>query len=123
MLIELCICSHYQKMCLPQLNRSFKLNKEYVLELLKLNDKRRLHDQLLDWQMPNYPLNGTILIEKGCPAGKKIKYALNKLRDIWADSNFAMEQDELLEKLPVALQSYADEERQGNMRKKAKTNK
>lgn len=110
-------------MCLPQLNRSFKLNKEYVLELLKLNDKKRLHDQLLEWQMPNFPLNGTLLMEKGCPAGKKIKYALQKLRDIWADSNFTLQTEELLEQLPIVMKSYAEEEKQGNMRKKAKTNK
>lgn len=111
-------------MCLPLLNRSFKLNKEYVLELLKLNDKKRLYDQLLDWQMPNYPLNGTILMEeKGCPTGKKMKYVLNRLRDIWADSNFTLQKDELLEHYPMALESYAEEERQGNKRKKAKTNK
>lgn len=110
-------------MCLPQLNRSFKLNKEYVLELLILNDKKRLYDQLFEWEMPKYPLNGTILIEKGCPAGKKIKYALNKLRDIWADNNFQLEQDQLLEQLPDVLKCYADEERQENLRKKAKTNK
>lgn len=110
-------------MCLPQLNRSFKLNKEYVLELLILNDKKRLYDQLSEWQQPNFPLNGTILMEKGCPAGKKIKYALGKLRDIWADSNFTLQQEELLEQLPTILKNYADEDRQGNMRKKAKTNK
>lgn len=110
-------------MCLPQLNRSFKLNKEYILELLKFNDKKRLHDQLLEWEMPYYPLNGKILIEKGCPAGKKIKYVLEKLRDIWADSNFTLQQDELLEHLPMVLKTYTEEERAGNMRKKAKTNK
>lgn len=105
------------------LNRSFKLNKEYVLELLILNDKKRLYDQLLEWQMPAYPLNGTILMEKGCPPGKKMKYVLNKLRDTWADSNFTLQADELLEHYQSALDSYAEEERQGNKRKKAKTNK
>lgn len=110
-------------MCLPLLNRSFKLNKEYVLELLKLNDKKRVYDQLVDWEMPRYPLNGTILMENGCPAGKKVKYVLHHLRDVWANSLFTMELHELLAQMPVILKNFADEEQHENMRKKAKTKK
>lgn len=110
-------------MCLPRVNRSFKLNKEYVLELLKLNDKRRVYDQLLEWEMPKFPINGVILIENGCPAGKKIKFVLDNLRDIWADGNFQLEQTDLLKQLPFVLQAYAEGGRNENQRKKAKTNK
>lgn len=109
-------------MCLPEKNRSFKLNKEYVLELLKLNDKRRLHDQLLEWEMPRYPINGTVLMERGVQPGKKMQRLLSKLRDIWADSNFTMDTDELLKCLPTVLQQ-TEEEFNENMRKKLKTEK
>lgn len=110
-------------MCLPQVNRSFKLNKEYVLELLKLNDKKRFHDELIDWIMPKYPLNGNILIDNHCTGGKKIKYVLNELRDVWANSNFTLELDDLLKQVPICAQRYDEVEKQENQRKKAKLHK
>ncbi|XP_055306676.1 CCA tRNA nucleotidyltransferase 1, mitochondrial [Sitodiplosis mosellana] len=111
---------HYQKMCLPQRNRSFKLLKDFVLELLKYNGKRQIYDQLLDWEMPKFPVNGTILIESGY-SGRKMGAILEKLRDIWADSNFQMSQEELMQQhLTPVQQKVAEEE---SLRKKVKTKK
>lgn len=110
-------------MCSSQRNRSFALNKRYVLELLKLNDKKDLHDQLLEWKMPKFPLNGNILLEKGCPAGKKIQFVLAKLRKNWVDSAFSLQQNELIGQMPDILESYTKDERAGNKRKKTEKNK
>lgn len=110
-------------MCLPRVNRSFKLNKEYVLELLKLNDKKRIFDDLLAWEMPQFEINGTILMEKGCPSGKKMKFVIQKLRDLWADSNFTLQPNELLEQLPTILTELAENDRAESSRKKPKLNK
>lgn len=107
-------------MCLPQRNRSFKLLKDFVLELLKYNDKRLIYDQLIDWEMPKFPINGTILTEHGY-SGRKMGAILEKLRDIWADSNFEMSQEELLQQhLTPVQQEVAEEE---SLRKKVKTKK
>lgn len=107
-------------MCLPLRNRSFKLLKDFVLELLKYNDKRLIYDQLLDWEMPRFPINGTILMENG-HSGRKMGPILEKLRDIWADSNFSMSQSELLQQhLTPVQQKVAEEE---SLRKKVKTKK
>lgn len=95
-------------MILAQSNRSFK---GYVLELLKLNDKKHLHDQLLELEVPKFPLNRNILLEKGCPAGKRIEYVLGKLRDNWIDSNFTLQQYELIEQLPAVLEGYTEKQR------------
>lgn len=107
-------------MCLPQRNRSFKLLKDFVLELLKYNGKRLIYDELLDWEMPKYPINGTILMENGY-SGRKTGAILEKLRDIWADSNFQMSREELLQQhLSPVQQKVAEEE---SLRKKVKTKK
>lgn len=100
--------------------RSAKLNTEYVLELLKLTDKREIYDQLSTWEMPKFPINGHILIENGCPAGKKMKFIITKLADIWSANNFSMEKDELLKHLPDVLNEVSNEE---GARKKAKREK
>lgn len=116
------IISHrfYQKMCLPQRNRSFKLLKDFVLELLKYHGKRPIYDQLLDWEMPKFPVNGTILMENGY-SGRKMGAIIEKLREIWADSNFEMSQEELMQQhLTPVQQKVAEEE---SLRKKVKTKK
>lgn len=111
---------YYQKMCLPQKNRSFKLLKDFVLELLKYNDKRQIYDELLEWEQPKFPINGTILTECGY-SGRKMGAIIEKLRDIWADSNFQMSQEELLQQhLTPVQQKVAEEE---SLRKKVKTKK
>lgn len=111
---------YYQKMCLPQRNRSFKLLKDFVLELLKYNDKRPIYNELLDWEMPKFPVNGAILMENGY-SGRKMGAILEKLRDIWADSNFQMSQEELMQQhLTPVQQKVAEEE---SLRKKVKTKK
>lgn len=107
-------------MCMQGNGRSSKLNTEYVLELLKLNDKRALYDQLSEWDMPKYPINGHILMENGCPAGKKMKVILTKLANIWSENNFSLDKDELLKFLPDVLSEMSNEE---SVRKKAKREK
>ncbi|MEL7274647.1 MAG: CCA tRNA nucleotidyltransferase [Pseudomonadota bacterium] len=52
---------------------------------------------------PVFPLSGKHLLEKGYEPGPIIAPTLRKLEDIWIDSDFAMEKDELLAKLPVEL--------------------
>lgn len=107
-------------MCLPQRNLSFKLLKEFILELLKYNGKREIYDQILEWEMPKFPINGTVLMDNGC-SGRKMCNILTKLRDIWADSNFQMSQEELLQQhLTDVQQKIAEEE---SVRKKVKTKK
>lgn len=107
-------------MCLPQRNRSFNLLKDFTLELLKYNDKREIYDQLIDWEMPKFPVNGNMLIEHGY-SGRKMGAILEKLRDIWADSNFQMSREELLQQHLMHVQQKVAEEE--SLRKKVKTKK
>lgn len=107
-------------MCLPQKNRSFNLLKDFVLELLKYNDKREIYDQIIGWEMPKFPITGALLTEHGYN-GRKVGAIQSKLRDIWADSNFQMTREELMQHhLAHVQQEVAEEE---NQRKKVKTKK
>ncbi|XP_031630069.1 CCA tRNA nucleotidyltransferase 1, mitochondrial-like [Contarinia nasturtii] len=87
---------HYQKMCVPQQGHSFKVRKDFVLALLVYNGKRPIYDQLLDWKIPKYPVNRTILEKHGC-RGHSAELILERLRLIWADSNFQISENELLQ--------------------------
>lgn len=94
--------------------------KEFVLELLKYHGKRDLYDQLYEWEQPKYPLNGQSLMDRGVN-GKRVGGILNRLRDIWADSNFQMSGEELLQHhLDVVKQQIMDEEEILRKRKKLK---
>lgn len=91
--------------------------------MLKLNDKKNLHDQFLELETPKFPLNRHILLEKGYAAGKKLEYVLGKLRDNWINSNFTLQRDELIEQVPAVLEGYTEQLRTKNKPNKAKTNK
>lgn len=107
-------------MCLPQRNRSFKLLKDFVKELLIYNDKRQIYDVICDWEMPKFPIDGSVLTENGY-SGRKVGVILSKLRDIWADSNFTMTAEELMQQHLIHVQERVAEEE--SIRKKVKTKK
>lgn len=70
--------------------------------------------------MPKFPVNGAVLMENGY-SGRKMGAILEKLRDIWADSNFQMSQEELMQQhLTPVQQKVAEEE---SLRKKVRTKK
>lgn len=110
-------------MCLPQRNLTFKTQKEFVLELLIYNDKRPIYDELLNWRRPKFPICESVLRENICNARKvTLDKVLYKLRDIWAESNFQMSQEELLQQhLTDVQQKIAEEE--SVKKKKVKINK
>lgn len=103
---------YYKKMCLPRKKASFKVSKEYVLELLKLTDKKHLHDELIDWVLPKFPLTGDTLRDNNYTDGKKVQYILLQMREVWADSNFTLEVDDLMKYVPQCAQNFDDERNQ-----------
>lgn len=77
--------------------------KEFLLELLKYNDKRDLHDKLLAWRIARMPVASSHLAEKGVPPGKNMGQILQRLREIWCDNNLQIATAELLNHLPEVL--------------------
>ncbi|KAL1512664.1 hypothetical protein ABEB36_002222 [Hypothenemus hampei] len=79
--------------------------KQYVLELLKYNNSP--HMALMEtWEIPNFPVNGTMLKEKGIDNGKRMGLILQELKNIWADSKFKLSTEELLSKVPIILEKF-----------------
>lgn len=72
--------------------------------------------------MPRFPINGHALKDRGCPGKKTIGLVLYQLKLIWADSDFKLTADELLDKhLPTVLENLDTESMSPN--KKQKTTK
>ncbi|XP_058172246.1 CCA tRNA nucleotidyltransferase 1, mitochondrial [Anopheles ziemanni] len=93
----------FQQLCLQTIS-SAKIKKEYVLELLKYHGKRGLHQQLLDWPLPQFPIKGNVLIAKGAPTGPKLGHVMDRLKVIWSNNQYSMTQEQLLEHLPKVLE-------------------
>ncbi|XP_037897741.1 CCA tRNA nucleotidyltransferase 1, mitochondrial, partial [Glossina fuscipes] len=91
----------YQKLCLQTYIR-----RDFVEELLKYKHKRELYDKLRSWRIPPFPVNGNILKDRGSIPTRKIGLVLAQLKLIWADSNFQLSSEELLEKhLPEVMEN------------------
>ncbi|XP_017874753.1 PREDICTED: CCA tRNA nucleotidyltransferase 1, mitochondrial [Drosophila arizonae] len=88
----------YQKLCLQPYAK-----RDYVEQLLKYANKLELFAQLKEWQMPSLPINGNTLKPYGL-AGKQVGVVLNELRLLWADSDFTLSAEQLLEKMPAILE-------------------
>lgn len=97
-----------------------KLLKEYVLELLKYHGKWDLHDELKNWEIPRFPVNGSMLKSHDCPVGQKMGIVMNKLKEEWVKSHFTLNADELLAHLPKILDEIRDSDKMHMKRQKVK---
>lgn len=88
----------YQKLCLQPYAK-----RDFVEQLLKYANKLELYAQLKEWQMPSLPINGNTLKPYGLE-GKQVGMVLNELRLLWADSDFTLSAEQLLEKVPAILE-------------------
>lgn len=100
------ICRSYQKIII--LSNTPGVVREYVRELLKYQDKRDLHDQLLRWSIPRMPVGGRQLAGHGVLPGKKMGFVTSKLREIWCDHEFKIDADALLKHLPDVLNEFEE---------------
>lgn len=89
-------------MCLNTI-KSRNIVKQYILELLKYNNKTELYRQLKEWEIPAFPVNGNVLMAHGCPKGSATGQVLEKLKEIWLKHDFQLSSDELLNELPGIL--------------------
>ncbi|KAG8231146.1 hypothetical protein J437_LFUL011215 [Ladona fulva] len=92
----------YQKMLI---NSKSKQNdtRDWIKELLKYKGDIPTLEEFERWKVPKFPVGGNMLMERGIPGGKRMAPVLMKLKDIWAESNFQLTTEELLEKLPDVL--------------------
>ncbi|XP_034662237.1 CCA tRNA nucleotidyltransferase 1, mitochondrial [Drosophila subobscura] len=88
----------YQKLCLQPYAK-----RDYVEQLLKYTNNVELYNQLKAWPTPIFPLNGNMLKDYGL-SGKNLGAGLSMLRLMWADSDFQLTSEQLLEKIPHVLE-------------------
>lgn len=89
---------------------------EYVRELLKYRGDENLLQQFNNWEVPRFPINGKILKEAGVPPGKMYGSIINKLKDIWIDSEYKQSTDDLVKHIPNIMEEF-------EKHKRMKTNK
>lgn len=76
---------------------------EWVLETLKYQGDVDLYDKLRNWEIPKFPINGHLLMQKGFKQGPNLQKALSLLKLVWIESDCQLTRDQLLEKLPNAV--------------------
>lgn len=102
-------CRSYQKsIVLNHMSTTAPVVKEFVLELLKYQDKRDIYDQLLRWSIPRMPVGGKQLNEHGVPPGRKMGFITQKLKEIWCAHRFNIDAEQLLTHLPDVLNEYEE---------------
>lgn len=114
------LLSYYKRMCVLT-GKNQNITKEYVLELLKYNDKPDLFEQLQVWSAPRFPVTGAMLQTHGCSKGRTMGLVMNELKDIWAKGNFELSAEKLLIELPTILNGL-DRSSDGMVSKKPKMN-
>ncbi|CAN8005891.1 unnamed protein product [Ixodes pacificus] len=77
--------------------------QEWICEVLKYRADAELLERFRCWDVPRFPVNGNMLLERGLRSGPKFATVLGKLKEIWFESDFAMTSDELLQRLPEIL--------------------
>ncbi|XP_050674983.1 CCA tRNA nucleotidyltransferase 1, mitochondrial isoform X2 [Leptidea sinapis] len=73
---------------------------DYVKEVLKYRGDEVLLEQLCNWQIPIFPVNGKTLRDNGVPPGKLYGKILSKLKDIWIDNDYKQNCGDLVKYLP-----------------------
>lgn len=73
--------------------------REWIIEVLKYTNSPFL-SEFEAWEMPKFPVNGVMLKGAGIEAGKLMGLVMNELRHIWADSEFNVSAEELLQQVP-----------------------
>lgn len=67
-----------------------------VLELLKYQGEKKIHNDLSRWSIPRFPVSGHDLRKLGITSGKEIGTILQELRETWKKSRYQMNKEELL---------------------------
>lgn len=79
-------------------------------ELLKYRGDKYLIERLQAWEVPRFPISGTMLLENGVAQGPQTGRMIIELRKAWVYSDFQKTPEELLNKdLPIIKQNLSDE--------------
>lgn len=73
--------------------------REFILELCRYKGQYHLIDDLENWKIPPFPVNGT-MIRPHVPKSKLIGRVLGVLQEIWVENDFKLNEEELMKYVP-----------------------
>jgi tRNA nucleotidyltransferase (CCA-adding enzyme) len=79
-----------------------RIDRHWVAQLALLQHRTYLYGDVLAWEIPECPVKGQDLLDAGHKPGPMVGQMVGLLRNLWADSDYTMTREELLEKAPVA---------------------
>lgn len=117
--------------------------REFILELFRFHDKEDLIESFKSWQMPYFPIKGEHLKDKGVKGeylffprvilsctllklwfflfvGQGMGIILNKMKELWVDSDFQYSESDIMNKLPEILSELPEIMNEKNQRKSKK---
>ncbi|GAB1867271.1 tRNA-nucleotidyltransferase 1, mitochondrial [Camponotus japonicus] len=98
----------YQQLILIQSTGRYEIYREYAKEVLKYRGAMELLDEVEQWKIPKFPINGNMMKEH-VPNPKIIGLVLKKLKQIWIDEDFKLTSEHLLEHVPSILSELEEE--------------
>ncbi|XP_050315970.1 CCA tRNA nucleotidyltransferase 1, mitochondrial isoform X2 [Anthonomus grandis grandis] len=81
--------------------------RQYVIEVLKYNNSPYL-EEFEKWEIPSFPINGTMLKENGVDTGRIMGLMMHELKNIWADSEFQLSTSEILDNISMVKAKLAE---------------
>jgi tRNA nucleotidyltransferase (CCA-adding enzyme) len=72
-------------------------DKNQFVQLFLYKGDKQSAKELTSWEPPQFPVNGNdVMKSKGIPPGKEVREVLYHLKKYWADSDYTLTKDEML---------------------------
>jgi len=84
--------------------------RQYIIQVLKYINSPYIQE-FEEWELPNFPINGTVLKEKGIDSGRFMGVVMHELKNIWADKEFQLSREEILDNIPLVLEKLAQKKK------------
>ena len=81
--------------------------REFILELFRYRGEVGLVNEFENWKPPYFPVNGS-MIKQHVSHPKLIGNVLSKLKEIWVDDDFKLNQEELMRHVPRIVSDIKD---------------
>ncbi|XP_072761725.1 CCA tRNA nucleotidyltransferase 1, mitochondrial isoform X2 [Anoplolepis gracilipes] len=92
----------YQHLIFIQPTNRHDLYREYVKEVLRYRGAIDLLNELEQWKIPKFPING-VMLKEHVPTPKLTGPVIAKLQKLWVDEDFKLTGEQLLEHVPSIL--------------------
>lgn len=84
--------------------------KKMVIELLKYNNSPYI-EEFENWDVPKFPVTGSMLKENGVEAGRFMGLVMTELKNRWADQEFTNDLEEILKHLPKIVEQLENKKK------------